>query len=98
MLATVLSWSAVLTSCAGGPEDVVLYDVAALMVMLSAWEAGPDGALNPRYVWMDLSHMVEATANPRTVLPDPPADSVLFWAEPPVAIDAAGNRSDEACQ
>ena len=91
----ILSWDAVTTDCHGGPEAVAGYEVPALLIALVAWVLGAEGNLNPVYEGRDVTQYVEA---PPATLPDPAPGDVLMWRDPIVAIDLAGNRSDEVCE
>ena len=92
---TRLAWDPVTTDCHGSPETAAGYEVPAMLVVLLMWILGAEANLNPVYEWRDATQHVEA---PPATLPDPAPGDVLMWRDPIVAIDLAGNRSDEVCE
>lgn len=88
----LLRWDPVTRDRGGGLEPApVVYLVRVYRADLIAWSAdGPGGELNPVYDrWHEWVRLTE-TSMP---LPDPAPGDVLAWWDP-VAVDAAGNRSD----
>lgn len=95
MLATlVLSWLAVTADCDGKPELAVTYVVPAsigMMAFISWCPLDEMGNVQRCPVWVD---MTAATADVSVTLPDPAYGEVLAY-QMPIAIDAAGNSSED---
>ena len=94
MLATLLlSWLAVTQDCHGAPELAVTYSVRTELETLEGWATAPDGSLQPV-----VSREFHAIATPVASLsiPDPGVDQMIAYWDP-IAIDAAGNTSEDPC-
>ncbi len=88
---TVLRWDPVTRDRFGGLEPgPVVYLVHVWRAEIRGWQIGVDGEPYPVYDrWSEDVRLTE-TSMP---LPDPAPGNVIAWSDP-VAVDAAGNRSD----
>jgi len=89
---SVLLWDPVTRDRRGGPEPApVVYLVHMYRADVRGWITGPDGDLWPVYDrWQEDIRLTETS----TPLPDPDPGCVVAWWDP-VAVDGAGNRSDD---
>lgn len=80
--------------CHGQPDAVVSCLYLVYTVTLLGWIQTPEGWWNPIYAY---DFRERPTINLTLDIPDPPPGGLVTWWDEPVAVDAAGNRSDEGC-
>lgn len=94
VIALLLSWLTVSLDCHGRPEAFVTYSVWTERVTQIGIVLCEDGTLAcPVYSRTFVEYGTAATS---LWLDDPAPGGMIAWQEP-VAVDAAGNRSDETC-
>jgi hypothetical protein len=96
VIALLLTWLAVTVDCHGAPSPVDHYEVAASYGSMQFTDTCPldlSGAPQRCAVW---NGGIFTTPNASLTLADPIVGEVLAYSFP-VAVDAAGNRSDEVC-
>ena len=98
VLALVLSWLPALTDCRGMPEVMGHYEVTYYvgdMVMDQSCPLSDTGQPQACALWDTYVAVTEA---PSLTLPEPAVGQVIAWHDDAaVAVDAAGNRSTDAC-
>lgn len=101
LLLLILSWDPVALNCAGGPEMIDHYSVTSLAALIVGWTEpnADDPAPEPIYGFGPGPVVPDVPAGPApsVVLPavSPPVGGVFYFT--PIAIDRAGNRSDQPC-
>lgn len=102
LIAVLVSWIAVTTDCRGALDQgpiTYLIEVFESRCTGRLVPCGPDGEMCPEC----HATSERATAQTSVTIEDPAVNEVIGWdnyptAPPPVmALDEAGNRSDEAC-
>ena len=94
ILALVLTWSAVTQDCRGGLELAVTYQVRTERITVIGARLCEDGiSICPVE---QRTFLTVPTDQVELELSDPQLGGGVFWWDP-VAIDAAGNRSDAGC-
>jgi hypothetical protein len=93
-LLALFTWLAVSQDCHGAAEPFPpVYEVRVWQAAVTGSHVGPDGGLWPTYTRLDERTLIPGTAY---ALPEPAVGGVVAWWDP-VAVDAAGNRSDQPC-
>lgn len=94
LAAFTLSWDAVTQDCRGGQEPLPpVYAVWTYRATVIGSYTGPDGSPWPLYSRVQGEEWTPATSLP---IADPDIGGLVAYGDP-VAVDVAGNRSDEGC-
>lgn len=96
ILALVLTWLAPLADCGGGSLDLHHYHVLAAKRSMEYIVGCPLDDAGNLQKCMVVSSLVSDTTATSLALPEPALNEAVMWNDP-VAVDAAGNTSDQ-CQ
>jgi hypothetical protein len=92
-----LRWDPVVTNCQGGPEVVLGYAILVMAVWVSGWYECEPGIQCPVYArspWLQVE-FTDQTGIDLMAQPVPPVGGVDIYR--PVAVDQAGNTSEDPC-